>query len=404
MNIKFPKEVEEIINDIYKCNKEAFIVGGCVRDSILGIKPNDYDVTTSATPLEIIDIFKDYKVIETGIKHGTVTIIKNNSEYEVTTYRIDGEYNDNRRPDYVEFTKDITKDLQRRDFTINAMAYNHKIGLVDEFEGIKDLEKRLIKTVGVADERFNEDSLRIIRAVRFSSKLGFDIEEDTLKSIYRNMELIRNVSVERIQQELNKILISENPEKIYILYDAGMFKYIGLNNVKIEKSDLYKLKKCKNDIKLRLVVLIYIMSNKKESIKILDILKYSNEIKDNCTTLLNYIDDDIKCDKLNIKLYLNKIGKSSLMDIIYLKVILKNCLKNEYEDNYMDRISKIIEDIEINNECYTLKGLELNGNDLKNLGYEGKEIGSKLNEILYIIMKEPRLNNKENLIELLKYV
>lgn len=404
MKIKLPKDVEEIIDYIYKFDKEAFIVGGCVRDSIIGVTPNDYDITTSASPNEIMDIFKEYRIIETGIKHGTITLIKNNSEYEITTYRIDGDYNDNRRPDYVEFTKDITKDLERRDFTINAMAYNHKVGLVDEFEGIKDLDRKLIKTVGIADERFNEDSLRIIRAVRFSSKLGFNIEHETLTSIYKNMNLIKNVSVERIQQELNKILISENPEKLYILYDAEMFKYIGLNNIHIEKSELIKLKECKNDISLRLTILIHIMSNKVEAIKLLDILKYSNKIKDNCINLLEYIDEDIYIDKLTVKRYLNKIGKENLNNVIYLKSILKKCLKNVYEDNYSDRINKIIEEIEKNNECYLLKDLKINGRDLEKLGYKGKEIGIKLNQILDIVMKEPNLNNKENIIKLLKYV
>ena len=389
MKIKLPKDVEEIIDYIYKFDKEAFIVGGCVRDSIIGVTPNDYDITTSASPDEIMDIFKEYRIIETGIKHGTITLIKNNSEYEITTYRIDGDYNDNRRPDYVEFTKDITKDLERRDFTINAMAYNHKVGLVDEFEGIKDLDRKLIKTVGIADERFNEDSLRIIRAVRFSSKLGFNIEHETLTSIYKNMNLIKNVSVERIQQELNKILISENPEKLYILYDAEMFKYIGLNNIHIEKSDLIKLKECKNDISLRLTILIHTMSNK---------------IKNNCINFLEYIDEDIYIDKLTVKRYLNKIGKENLNNVIYLKSILKKCLKNVDEDNYSDRINKIIEEIEKNNECYLLKDLKINGRDLEKLGYKGKEIGIKLNQILDIVMKEPNLNNKENIIKLLKYV
>ncbi len=404
MKIKLPKDVEEIIDYIYKFNKEAFIVGGCVRDSIIGLTPNDYDITTSASPNEIMDIFREYKIIETGIKHGTVTLIKNNSEYEITTYRIDGDYNDNRRPDYVEFTKDITKDLERRDFTINAMAYNHKAGLVDEFEGIKDLDRKLIKTVGIADERFNEESLRIIRAVRFSSKLGFNLEDETLNSIYKNMNLIKNVSVERIQQELNKILISKNPEKLYILYDAEMFKYIGLNDIHIEKLDLIKLKECKNDIVLRLTILIYIMSNINEAIKLLDILKYSNKIKNNCINLLKYIDEDISIDKLKVKRYLNKIGKENLNNVIYLKSILKKCLKNIDEDNYSDRINKIIEEIEKNDECYLLKDLKINGKDLEKLGYKGKEIGIKLNQILDIVMKEPNLNDKDTILKLLKYV
>lgn len=404
MKITIPKEVEEIIDRLYEFNKEAFIVGGCVRDSIIGLKPNDYDVTTSAKPEEVLDIFKTSRVIETGIKHGTVTLIKNNSEYEITTYRIDGEYNDNRRPDYVEFTKDITKDLQRRDFTINAMAYNHKFGLIDEFGGIKDINKKLIKTVGVADERFNEDSLRIIRAVRFSSKLGFDIDDETLHSIYKNMYLIKNVSVERIQQELNKILISENPEKIYILYDAGMFRYIGINNINIKKSDLNKLKYSKKDIHLRLSILIYLMSNEEEAIKLLDILKYSNKVKDKCKILLDYIDEDISNDKLNIKIYLNKIGKHNLNDVLYLKNICKQDIENIGENKYNCEIKKSIENIEENNECYTLKELQFNGKDLQQLGYKGKEIGAKLNEILHIVMERPEMNNREKIIQLLKSV
>lgn len=404
MKIKLPKDVEEIIENLYKNKEEAFIVGGCVRDSIIGIKPNDYDVTTSAKPQEVKEIFKNSKVIDTGIEHGTVTIIKNNTEYEITTYRIDGEYNDNRRPDSVEFTKDITKDLERRDFTINAMAYNHKIGLIDEFEGVRDLDKKIIRTVGVADERFNEDSLRIIRAVRFSSKLNFEIENNTLSSIYKNMHLIENVSVERIQQELNKILISENPEKIYILYDADMFKYIGLKNININKSELIKIKTCKKNIVLRLSILLCIMSNEKEAIRILDILKYSNKIKDNCKLLLKYINEEIYPDKINVKIYLNKIGKDNLNDVIYLKTILQKGLKDDNKDNYMYRISKNIEEIEKNKECYSLKELSINGKDLQKLGYKGKEIGIKLNQILDMVIKEPNLNDKDVLIKLIGYV
>lgn len=404
MKIKLPKDVEEIIENLYKNKEEAFIVGGCVRDSIIGIKPNDYDVTTSAKPHEVKEIFKNSRVIDTGIEHGTVTIIKNNAEYEITTYRIDGEYNDNRRPDYVEFTKDITKDLERRDFTINAMAYNHKIGLIDEFGGIIDLNNKVIKTVGVADERFNEDSLRIIRAVRFSSKLGFEIEDKTLNSIYKNIHLIENVSVERIQQELNKILISDNPEKISILYDAEMFRYIGLKYANIKKSQFNKLKECKNHLNLRLSVLLFIMSNDKEAIKMLDILKYSNKIKDNCKLLLTYINKDIYTDKLNIKIYLNEIGKDNLNDVVYLKSILQNNLEDKYKDEYMFKISNNIKEIEKNKECYSLKELKINGKDLKNLGYKGKEIGVKLNEILDIVMKNPNINDKDTLIKLIKSV
>lgn len=401
MKIIIPKDVEEIIETLYKHDKEAFIVGGCVRDSIIGLNPNDYDVTTNAKPEEVLDIFKNYKVIETGIDHGTVSIIKNNEVYEITTYRIDGEYNDNRRPDYVEFTKDITKDLQRRDFTINAMAYNDKIGLVDEFEGIGDIDKKLIKTVGDADERFEEDSLRIIRAVRFSAKLGFDVENKTMNSIYKNMHLIKNVSVERIQQELNKILTSDNPEKIYMLYDAGMFDYLGVNKISLSKEDLYKLKYSNKDINIRLTILIYLMKNNEESIKILDILKYSNKIKNKCKILLDNIDNNIKDENLNIKIYMNKIGKDNLKEVLHIKNI---CDRNTDKYRLNKKIIKIIDNIEKNNECYTLKELQLKGSDLQKFGYKGNEIGKKLNEMLYKVMENPKLNDKNKLIKLLKTV
>jgi tRNA nucleotidyltransferase (CCA-adding enzyme) len=398
MKIQMPENVEEIINKLYDNGFEAFIVGGCVRDSIIGLKPNDYDITTSAKPHEIMSVFKSERIIETGIEHGTVTLIKNGFEYEITTYRIDGEYNDNRHPDYVEFTSDITKDLQRRDFTINAMAYNHKIGIVDKFEGITDICKKIIKTVGKADERFNEDGLRIIRAVRFSSKLNFNIEDKTLKSIYDNINLIKNVSVERIQDELNKILLSDNPEKIYILCDAGIFDILGINNVKIDKNELMDLKKSKKDLIIRLTILIYIMGDIIESKEILNILKYSNKIKNQCNIILENLNDKIIADKVFIKMYLNKIGKENLTYLIDLKKLLKK----EFTDGDYNKIYDLISEIEKNKECYSLKTLALDGNDLKALGYIGKDIGEKLDYLLKYVIENSKNNNKIDLIKILR--
>ena len=194
MKISLPSKVKFIIDKIYDKGFEAFIVGGCVRDSILGIKPNDYDITTNAKPDEIINIFSDFKIIDNGIKHGTVGVIIENEVYEITTYRLEGEYENNRRPKSVEFTSDIVKDLKRRDFTINAIAYNDKLGIIDKFDGIGDIKRRIVKTVGNPDERFNEDGLRLVRAIRFSSKLNFKIEDKTLKSIYKNAGIIKNIS------------------------------------------------------------------------------------------------------------------------------------------------------------------------------------------------------------------
>lgn len=393
MKINMPKDVKDIIDTIYKNGYEAFIVGGCVRDSIVGIIPNDYDITTNAKPYETRDIFKGEKIVETGIKHGTISLIKNKNEYEITTYRIDGDYNDNRRPQSVEFTSDIIKDLKRRDFTINSIAYNHMQGMVDEFDGIGDIERKIIKTVGNADERFEEDGLRIIRAVRFSSKLNFDIEPKTLKSIYKNINLIKNISAERIQEELNKILLSDNPEKIYILYDAKIFDVLKINNVRVNKKDLLKIKSSKKDLAIRLSIFIYILGDINESKKILNLLKYSNKIKNQCITILDHINENIIDDKISIKIYLKEIGHESLNYVLYAKKILDK----EFENKYYEKIKNLIKEIDINKECYCLKQLALNGSDLKRLGYRGKEIGEKLNLLLNKVIENPNINNKEEL-------
>ena len=200
MEIFIPKEVKFLIDMIYQNGYEAFMVGGCVRDSILNLIPSDYDITTNAKPKEIMNIFKDYKIIDTGIKHGTVSIILNNNIYEITTYRIEGEYENNRRPKFVEFTSNIEEDLRRRDFTVNAIAYNERLGIVDKFNGLEDLQKRIIKTVGNADERFKEDALRMIRAIRFSSKLNFTIDENTLNSIYKNSYIFYMITIDALNK------------------------------------------------------------------------------------------------------------------------------------------------------------------------------------------------------------
>lgn len=398
MKIKIPKDVEEIIDNIYINGFEAYIVGGCVRDSIIGQKPNDYDITTSAKPNEIMDIFKNERIIETGIKHGTITLIKNYEEYEITTYRIDGEYKDNRRPEDVEFTKNIIEDLKRRDFTINAIAYNDKIGIVDKFGGIDDIKNKIIKTVGNSDERFNEDALRIIRAVRFSCKLDFSIEEKTFKSIYKNIKLIKNVSTERIQEELNKILISDNVEKIYTLYDAGMFKVLGIDSIKLVKDELMNINKIKKEVAIRLTTFVYMMGNISEGERFIDILKYSNKIKNQCKLILKYIDKDILLDKACIKRYLNKIGKENLIDIFHIKKIIMDDFTNSMYIEFLE----LINEIEINEECYSIDRLAIDGNDLKALGYMGKDIGEKLNQLLEVVIKNPKMNNKSNLTKIIK--
>ena len=224
MDIKLPKAVEYIIDTLEKAGYEGFAVGGCVRDTLLGRDPQDWDITTSAKPETVKKLF--HKTIDTGIEHGTVTVMIDHVGYEVTTYRIDGEYEDSRHPKNVEFTTKLNLDLERRDFTINAMAYNHSRGLVDEFEGIQDLDRKIIRCVGDAGERFDEDALRMLRAVRFSGQLGFQIEEATRQAICERAKNLQKISAERIRVELTKLLISKDAGQIREAYHTGILKVI----------------------------------------------------------------------------------------------------------------------------------------------------------------------------------
>lgn len=418
MKINLPETVEFIIKKLYENKYEAFIVGGCVRDSILGINPNDYDITTNAKPDEIIDIFKEYKTIDNGIKHGTVGLIVDNEIYEITTYRIESEYEDNRRPKEVKFTNSITQDLKRRDFTINSMAYNHKQGLIDKFSGIIDIHKGIVKTVGDPDERFNEDGLRIIRAIRFSSKLGFEIESSTLKSIYKNSKNINNISRERITDEVNKILLSKYPEKIYLLYETKIFENLGIYT-KLKEDDFRKLKKqlymlsqCGETIEERLIMLEYLISltqlsyidynNNIKPTNIISRLTYSNKIVNCFNNLMEYMFlDEKNISYIEIKKIANKIGIDNLKLLFKLKKIY--CY-SEKKENYLiiDKCINKIKNIEKNKECYTIKNLQINGKVLKELGYSGIEIGEKLNYLLNEVIKYPSLNNEKDLIRIIK--
>ena len=224
MHINLPEKVENIISAIESAGYEAYAVGGCVRDSILGRIPDDWDITTSASPQQVKRIFKH--TIDTGIQHGTVTVMFGKEGFEVTTYRIDGEYEDNRHPKEVAFTSNLREDLKRRDFTINAMAYNSRTGLVDVFGGLKDIQGRLIRCVGNPQERFEEDALRMMRAVRFSAQLGYAIEKGTEQAIRKMAGNLRFISAERIQTELVKLLVSPHPDYLRICYDVGITKTI----------------------------------------------------------------------------------------------------------------------------------------------------------------------------------
>lgn len=413
MKIYLPKVVKFIIDRIYEYGYEAFIVGGCIRDCILGITPNDYDITTNATPNKIMDIFKEFKLIKNGIKHGTIGILIDGDIYEITTYRIESEYEDSRRPKSIEFTANIVDDLKRRDFTINAMAYNDKKGLIDDFGGIVDLKNKVIKTVGNPDKRFNEDGLRIIRAIRFSSKLGFNIEDKTLNSIYKNYHIVKNISIERITDEINKIIISKNPQNIILLYKTKIFEILGIyynfnndNYLRLEKQ--LKIISLIDEIEYKLLLLQYIINNEAKDYNnrnyIVNILRYPNKVKDDINNLIEhmYIDES-NLNKIDIKYILNKIGDSRFEKILNLKNIYYSANYNK-KSKYIKPCINLLKDIINNKECYTIKDLKLNGNDLKELGYKGNEIGTNLNYLLEEVIKNPNLNSKKLLIEKLNKI
>jgi tRNA nucleotidyltransferase (CCA-adding enzyme) len=404
MKLYIPENVQKIIDIFYSNGYEAFIVGGCVRDSILDKDPNDYDITTNATPEEVIKIFNKYKTIPTGIKHGTITLIIDNESYEITTYRIEGKYSDNRRPDSVEYTRYLVDDLKRRDFTVNSMAYNHQVGLIDEFNGIDDMNNKIIRCVGNPSKRFQEDALRMIRAIRFSARLNFNIEDNTIKSIYENSNLIVNISKERIKDEVNKIILSDNPQKLYFLYDTKLFKYMGLHIPLIKEDDINILNKCKKDMSLRLTLYLNYINNVENSIDILKTLKYDNKNISKCKILLENINENILDNKKNIKIYLNKIGKDNLYDLIYLKKIYYDYFGLKEMYNHIDYVENILNEIIYENECYEIKSLKIDGNDLKQLGYTGPIVGEILNKLLHAVIEDPFMNEKQKLLNLLEKI
>ncbi|MFI3210379.1 MAG: CCA tRNA nucleotidyltransferase [Peptostreptococcaceae bacterium] len=391
-----PEKVNYILDKINENKFESFIVGGCVRDSLLGYTPNDYDITTSAKPNDLINIFKEHKLILSGIKHGTVSVLVDEEIFEITTYRIENEYIDNRRPKDVIFSDDIYEDLKRRDFTINSMAYNKSRGIIDLFGGGDDLNKKIIKTVGDPNERFNEDALRMIRCIRFSAKLGFKIEEKTLSSIYENSHLIKNISIERITDEFDKILKSDNVDRLKILFDTNILKNIELNFSDFNFDELLKLNRVKN-LDDRIILFGYLTKD----INVLEKLKYSKKTMDNIQKSI-HIKEKLKenINKYEIKFILKDFGYERVYNTLnifkdYYKFDLSKCEQYTY-------LLSILEDIKESDECYNLDKLQIKGTELIKLGYNGKDVGNKLRYLLHIVIKNNELNKKEILINLLE--
>lgn len=391
MNFDIPEEVKTAFGIFLKNGYEAYLVGGCVRDYITNKVPHDFDMTTNALPKDTKRIFEGYKVIETGIKHGTVTVVINSFHIEITTYRIDGKYSDNRRPEEVIFTKNITEDLKRRDFTVNAIAYNPKIGFCDPFFGVRDIERKIISCVGEADKRFNEDGLRILRALRFSSVLGFEIEEKTKKSIHKNKNLLLNISKERIFEELKKTLLGKNIKNILTEYSDVLKIVIPLANMSEKTISLFENVPKKAEF---MFACLFFFENggENKAKKTLNDLKTSNDFKKIVCGMLEATQNEFFCDKKAIiKRILRKEGLENTKNALE---ILKAGGKS------VGNIEKLIEETEKNRECYSLERLAINGNDLLKEGYTGREIKIALEYALDLVIDGEK-NEKKRLIDLI---
>lgn len=416
--MNLPNNVQYILDKFNSNGFEAFIVGGCVRDSLLNKYPQDYDITTNALPEEIEKLFD--KTIPTGIKHGTVTVIIDKTPYEITTYRIDGEYLNNRKPKDVKFVTNIEEDLSRRDFTINAMAYSPYLGFKDFFNGKNDLKNRLIKCVGEPDKRFSEDALRMLRAIRFSCQLNFKIEQLTAQSIRRNFKLIKNISIERIQGEFTKIILSNNPDKgLMLLRKLGFadlvvkeFKELKLINCYDAYDDVHDTYELINSLpkklNVRLAGLFHKVYNSEDAVEkckqLLKRLKYDNNtINSTCNLVENISNISCNMTRKKLKMLINSVGSENIFDLLDLEKSYLSYM-DEYDTEYIDILKTRISDILDSKEPIFIKDLAITGNDLiTELNYKpGKNIGVTLNFLLENVMQTPELNTKENLLNLSK--
>ena len=437
MTIQIPEKVTYIIGELYKNGYEAFAVGGCVRDSILGRTPQDWDITTSAKPLEVKKIFK--RTVDTGLKHGTVTVMLDKEGFEVTTYRIDGIYEDNRHPKDVSFTSNLEEDLKRRDFTINAMAYNEQSGLVDIFGGLKDIKNRLIRCVGDAGERFDEDALRILRAVRFSAQLGFEIEAQTCAAMSQKAEHLKNISAERIQTELIKLLVSDHPEYIDKAFRLGLTriflpeydaiagmethspKHIYTVDVHTQKAmravaavptlrltmlmhDFGKYQTKKTDENGKTTFKNHAQASAEIARQILRRLKFDNDTTDRVTRLIRWHSMKYNPEPADARRALNRVGKDIFED--FLKVQTADLLAKSpaiIEDGLklLKEKEALYRQIMDEGQCFEIKMLAVNGRDLIQAGFKtGPALGQILEQLTEAVIDDQTLNTKEQLIQL----
>ena len=441
MKILIPTQAAEIIKTLSSHGYEAYAVGGCVRDSILGKTPSDWDITTSARPEQVKALFA--KTIDTGIKHGTVTVMMDKTGYEVTTYRIDGLYEDHRRPNDVTFTTSLREDLMRRDFTINAMAYNDTDGLIDLFGGMDDLQNRVIRCVGNARDRFEEDALRMLRAVRFAGQLHFRIESSTREAIIACHNNLKDVSAERIQMELLKLLISDHPEVFREAYATGLTSVFlpefdrmmdtGQKNphhcYSVGEHTLHAVRMIEPNPDLRLAMLLHDVAipdtkttdqygidhfynhykvGAEMSKEILKRLKFDNKTIQVVCQLISHHDIRFKNPKTSGQRHVRKVMHSIGPNLFpYLLKVMEADVRSQSDYYQAEKLSILketwesYEEILKKQDCLSLKDLKINGNQLKALGIrEGKTIGAILKTLLSMVLEHPELNEYSYLKEL----
>ena len=439
MKLTIPVNAEKILRVLENQGFEAFIVGGCVRDSILGRRPDDWDITTSARPEQVKALFR--RTVDTGVKHGTVTVLMDKESYEVTTYRIDGEYEDGRHPKEVAFTASLEEDLKRRDFTINAMAYHPDRGLVDLFHGMDDIRAEIIRCVGNPLERFGEDALRILRAVRFSAQLGFSIEEETRKGIEKLAPNLKLVSAERIQTELVKLLVSPHPDYFLTAYETGITRQFlpefdacmetGQNTphhcLSVGLHTLQSLLNIRPDKVLRLTMLLHDIgkpavkktdengrdhfkmhgpAGEKMASAILRRLKFDNDTISKVCRLIRWHDNRPAPDMCSVRRAVNRIGEDIFP--LYLEVqradmLAQSAYKREEKAARLEGVNECYRKILEEGQCVSLKSMAVKGRDLLAAGYApGPELGEILDRLLEHVLEHPEDNEKDRLLALLK--
>lgn len=440
--IKMPVQAREIIEKLRYAGHEAYIVGGCVRDSILEKDPADWDITTSASPVEIKELFP--YTIDTGIEHGTVTVMIDHQPFEVTTYRVDGKYQDHRRPTQVHFTKSLKEDLLRRDFTINAMAYNDDDGLIDLYGGLADLKNGMIRCVGEAAQRFDEDALRILRALRFQAQLGFQVEEETKAAIRRQARFLKDISAERIQVELDKLLVSDHPEVLIDAYKLGVTEIVlpefdimmetpqsnPHHKYNVGMHTIEGLKQIEADHILRWTMLLHDVGKPEARVegkekdhfkmhpvigekiaeKVLRRLKFDNQTLRQVKTLVLWHDRRFGGVKeINIRTvrrWVSEIGPEmfeKLMKIQKADISAQSDYQREEKEAILSGTKQLFAKILEEQNCLSVKQLAVGGTDLIEAGVpQGKEVGEMLHWLLDQVLEKPSLNTKETLMDLVK--